>query len=131
MNWVVTLIINADQTIEERLRGLVDYIFKRDKIENILIYDIDATGKKGNLLTKKMNSLKGGYLALDKNELSILMSESGQIFELDLYLKSSYQFRIVVRDGSVIDLLGTGEMIPMEAIGNYEQIDINLYRTKK
>ena len=58
-----------------------------------------------------------------------LFQEEGQVIELDATLIQSQQslFKIIVRDGISIDVLGTEKILPKEILGNYCLVDSNLF----
>jgi hypothetical protein len=126
MTWAIELTISDQDTIEQRLQPILGYISSTNKIMNIQMKDIDATGKIGDLLTKKLN-LKQGPLTVEANDLNSLITEEGQIFELDLLLKSDSDYRIIIRSCGSIDILGNGKLLPAEIIGEHEVLDIKLF----
>jgi hypothetical protein len=127
MNWSVSLIVAEEESIEERLGPIVSYVIKANQIDNFVIHDIDATGPIGSQLTKEMN-LQNGPLSINENDLSTLFTEDGQVFELNLFLISSFEFRIIIRDGGIIDILGNGDKLPLTVTGDFIDLDIDLFR---
>ena len=126
MNWVISVNITEEESLERRLEKMVSYVIRDNQIEEFLIWDIDATGQIGNQLTKKLNDQKGPLL-ISGRDLNILFSEEGQIFELDLFLKGSFEYRFIVRDGNSLDVLGNGETLPPAVVGSYKDLDVNLF----
>src|ERR1700761_8339942 len=114
MNWAIELKIAENQTIESRLRAIIAYLIEKYEHINCLLDDIDATGSKGNQLTKIINA-QGRNLVISKDDLQSLVFEDGQIFELDLHLKNSSEFRFIVRDGNVVIVVGTGDQLTYTA----------------
>lgn len=126
MNWAVSLILEGDIRIEKRVKAVLRFIFDQFKDSKCFISDIDATGKLGNQLTKKLNANKEGII-LNEKELLELMDEDGQIFELDLLLSNTNKYRIIIRDGDILDILGEGEILPSIVIGKYQELDVDLF----
>ncbi|HEY4289944.1 MAG TPA: hypothetical protein VGN00_22740 [Puia sp.] len=125
MNWAISINI-TDEDLERRLEKIVSYVVRDSQIEEFLIWDIDATGYLGNQLTKKLNDQKRPLL-INEKDLNILFSEEGQIFELDLLLKGSFEYRFIVRDGNFLDILGNGKSLPSTVVGSYKDLDVNLF----
>lgn len=73
-------------------------------------------------------NVQKGILTINEKELLTLVSEKGQIFELDLLLKNSHEYRFIVRDGSSIDIVGNGEKLPVTVVDDHKDLDINLFR---
>jgi len=58
-----------------------------------------------------------------------VMTEEGQVIELDASLVKDDEelFKILIRDGVSIDLLGSGEMMPLTVLGKYVYVDKELF----
>jgi hypothetical protein len=126
MKWAISLILSDNEIIERRLEKIVSYVIMNNQIEHIFLYDIDATGYMGNQMTQRLNVVKEMFKIGD-NDLSALITEEGQIFELDLILKNSHEYRFIVRDGCFLDIVSDGPQLPDLILGLYEELDINLY----
>jgi hypothetical protein len=126
MNWAITIILSEEEVIEKRLNEIVSYIISNNQIRHCLIFDIDATGYIGNQMTQRLNINKDPIVISNK-ELSTLISEEGQIFELDLILKNSFEYRIIIRDNYYLEIIGSGQRLPNTILGSYEDLDINLF----
>lgn len=124
MKWVKNLLISENETIEKRIRTILEYILCTHASDRSLIRDIDATGKLGDKLTRRINNKE--KIELNKSELLSLLSEDGQIIELDILIGSPPRFQILVIDGNDVDILGNEEL-PLEALGKHSNGDLTLY----
>jgi hypothetical protein len=127
MNWIISLTLDADDSIEKKLERVLDYIFGKD--ENILVFvsDIEATGKVGVSLTRKSDQNREGFDS-SKDELLNVVNELGQIFELEAYFSNSKKFIVIVRDGGLIDFLGDSSKPSIEDVGAYVDGDLEEYK---
>jgi hypothetical protein len=123
MKWVKTLIIAENESLERRLAAILNYIVNTYGQVEWQLSDIDATGKLGNQLTDKMNN--ESVVQLNNSELLSLLTEDGQIFELDLRADSP-NFQIIVRYGDIVDILGDRDVPPV-VIGQYTDRDLSNY----
>jgi hypothetical protein len=126
--WAVTLFCDSLETIESRAIAIVRYLaHKLESPHAWMISDIDATGELGDRLTQQGNNL--GNLQLTVSELLALLREDGQVIELEATLVASQQelFKILIRDGCSIDVLGTGDLLPKTVLGDYEMCDRSLF----
>jgi len=126
MKWAISLVIEESEILEKRIERILSYIFNTTDQYSCIIYDIDATGYVGDQLTKKMNENKGP-LESNVKELIATATEDGQIFELDLSLSNSKNYRFIVRDGNMIDILGDAEKLPSSIVGDFTDLDIALF----
>lgn len=126
MNWAISLIISENEIVERRLEAIILYVIKKDQIKGFYINDIDATGNIGNEMTMKMNVQKEG-LSITEKEVITLVSEMGQIFELDLLLVNSFEYRFIIRDGNSLDIVSNGERLPFSILGPHNDLDVNLF----
>jgi len=129
MNYAITLRMTDSEEIESRLQPILGYYLNWGPNKEFLLLDIDATGEVGNSLTQQMNEQKNGFSITAAN-LAALISDNGQIFEFDLLVRSAHEVRIFVRDGNIIDLVGDKEAIPLAVVGEYEELDIRLFKTE-
>ncbi len=128
MNWAITLTIKEKETVESRLKPVIAYIQKLSPSSKYLITDIDATGKLGNQFSKKKN-FQEEPLAISEKDLSTLVCEEGQIFELNLRIVDLFELEIIVRTGSSIDILGKDVNLPSNILGDYTDLDIKLFES--
>lgn len=126
--WAVTLCCHHSENIEARAIKVVEYLAKQlDSSHFWVISDIDATGEVGDRLTQEGNNLVN--LQLTVSEMLALLREDGQAIELEASLVANQQelFKILIRDGCSIDLLGTGELLPKKVLGDYVMCDRALF----
>jgi hypothetical protein len=128
MKWAVALTLAENETIESRLRPIVSYLSRLSPSNKYLIRDIDANGKMGDQMTQRMNIQREGFL-ISEEEISTLVSEDGQVIELNLFILNSNEFRVIVRDGSSIDILGNEKILPQSVLGEHKDLDIGLFRS--
>jgi hypothetical protein len=126
MKWAITLIISADEKIEDRVKRILEHLFSLSSEFKLLLKEIDATGPVGNKFTQLLNN-NNDKIAIGKEELIELFSEDGQVFELNLIINNSQSYRIIIRDGDIVDIVGEKEMITEDVIGKFESMDPNLY----
>jgi predicted nucleotidyltransferase len=129
-------VITHDIDFVNKMLSEGQYFFTDIEKEGILLYDagntplaerIDATGKLGNELTQKLNVTNSEEM-LSKETLLALLNEDGQIFELNLLLTNSHWFKIFVRTGDYVDVVGSGERLPLDIAGQYVELDADLFR---
>ena len=121
--WVKTLIIK-NESPEQRLTTIAEYIFATYDPIKCLVTMIDATGKFGNMLTMTLN--EAGQTYVTKNEIMLLFSEAGQLIELELHLSGGHNFQIIVREWPVIDVLGDSDL-PSAVLGESINWDLDNY----
>lgn len=122
--WAVTLCCEEQEKLESRVAKIVEYLAKNNDLSNEwVISNIDATGRCGDRLTKKGNNQE--VFSLSTWNLLGVLNEEGQVIELDASLiKSGNEvFKIMIRDGISVDVLGRGEMLPLTVIGKYVVVD--------
>lgn len=125
--WALTLRCDDHERLEDRVALIVEYLGNLYEPNQWLISDLDATGKKGGQLTLRLNDEE--ILWLSNNHLVDILMEEGQIIELDATLvkNDSKLFRILIQDGVSIDILGTGQLLPLSVLGNYGLVDTELF----
>jgi hypothetical protein len=125
--WAATLRYNGNEKLEDRVALIVEYLAKHYQLSQWVISDIDATGRRGGSLTRRLNM--EGSLRLSSAKLLDILREDGQVIDLDAVLVKDDQelFRILIRDGVSVDALGSGSCLPSSALGNYEAIDAELF----
>lgn len=122
--WAVTLCCEEQETLESRVAKIVEYLAENWGLSNEwVISDIDATGRCGDRLTKKGNNQE--VFSLSTSDLLGVLNEEGQVIELDASLIKSGDevFKIMIRDGISVDVLGSGEVLPLTVIGKYVAVD--------
>jgi hypothetical protein len=109
------------------LPKIIEYLDKNYLLKQWVISDIEATGSYGNCLTARCNNQE--IFQVSTSDLLEVMGEEGQVIELDASLIKDDEelFKILIRDGVSIDLLGRGEMIPMTVFGKYVCVDKELF----
>ncbi len=125
MKWVKTLIIPDNLLLEQRLNSIVRYIFRTYIPVECIISDLDATGKLGNETSQKTDTRE--KVTHSEQDVTTLCNEDGQIFEMDLYITSRNNFRLIVRRGDIVDVLGDADL-PDEIIGPHTDGDLSAYR---
>jgi hypothetical protein len=121
MSWVINLIIYENEILEKRLERITTYIFEQEEGSDCYLADINATGPIGNQLTHRWNQEHG--FKIDRNALMNAITEDGQIIELNILVNRVRKFKIIVRDGFYVDIIGEGELIPQDITGNFQRID--------
>ena len=121
----VGLQLDLEESIEARLKPIFVYLtgFERNEF---WIEDVDATGQIGNRLTKEKNNSNASLL-IGGDDLNTIVSELGQIFELNVRVIGMNNLRIILRDGTSIDIVGELETIPQSIFGKYIELDISLF----
>lgn len=125
--WAVTLCCQAEEKLELRVAKIVEYLDRNYLLNQWEISDIEATGSYGNSLTARCNDRE--TFQVSTSDLLEVMREEGQVIELDASLIKDDEelFKILIRDGVSIDVLGSGEMIPMTVLGKYVYVDKELF----
>jgi len=125
--WAVTLCCEAEKKMELRVAKIVGYLDKNYLLKQWAISDIEATGSYGNCLTTRCNNQE--IFQVSTSDLLEVMREEGQVIELNASLIKDDEevFKILSRDGVSIDLLGSGEMMPLTVLGKYVYIDKELF----
>lgn len=125
--WAVTLCCEAEEKLELRVAKILEYLDKIYLLKQWGISDIEATGSYGNCLTARCNNQK--IFQVSTADLLEVMREEGQVIELDASLVKDDEelFKILIRDGVSIDLLGSGEMPPLTVLGKYVYVDKELF----
>lgn len=124
MKWAISLILNNDEVIEQRVEKTLNFIFNKLPQANIYITEIDATGMVGNEMTQRLNLSKTGFSS-NKDEILSAIKEPGQVLELQAQFSNSYI--LIVRRGIHIDLIGEGAMPSPSEIGLFKEEDLSLY----
>ncbi|HLO46972.1 MAG TPA: hypothetical protein VK211_00890, partial [Kamptonema sp.] len=127
--WAITLCYEKQEKLEPRVAQIIEYLALNCELPNEwMIADLDATGKCGDRLTKKGNNQEGLCLLSSADLLSVL-NEEGQVIELDASLVQNGDelFKILIRDGVSVDLLGSGEVLPLSVLGKYVTVDKSLF----
>lgn len=125
--WAVTLCCEAEEKLELRVAKILEYLDKNYLLNQWEISDIEATGSYGNCLTARCNNEE--ILQVSTSDLLEVMREEGQVIELDASLIKDDEelFKLLIRDGVSIDVLGSGEMMPLTVLGKYVYVDKELF----
>jgi hypothetical protein len=96
-------------------------------LDKCRISDLDATGNLGDQLTNEINHKT--FIHLFSREFLNLLHQEGQIIELEATLMEKEQelFKIIIRDGISVDILGSGKMIPRHILGDFISLDPELF----
>jgi hypothetical protein len=64
-------------------------------------------------------------LYLSSSEFLAILKEDGQVIDLDAAMLLSRQplFKIIIQDGSSVDILGRGKLLPSDVLGAYQTSD--------
>jgi len=125
--WAVKLCCEAEEKLELRVAKILEYLDKNYLLKQWAISDIEATGSYGNCLTAKCNNQD--KFQVSTADLLEIMTEEGQVIELDASLVKDNEelFKILIRDAVSIDLLSSGEMMPLTILGKYVYVDKELF----
>lgn len=125
--WAVTLCCEAEEKLELRVAKILEYLDKNYLLNQWEISDIEATGSYGNCLTARCNNEE--ILQVSTSDLLEVMREEGQVIELDASLIKDDEelFKLLIRDGVSIDVLASGEMMPLTVLGKYVYVDKELF----
>jgi acetylornithine/succinyldiaminopimelate/putrescine aminotransferase len=128
--WAMTLSQTSEESLEERVALIADYLAKTYKDAQWQISDLDATGKQGFMLTLQLNDEEQLYLS--SSEFLAILKEDGQVINLDAAMLLSRQplFKIIIQDGSSVDILGKGKLLPSDVLGAYQTSDPKLFLWK-
>lgn len=125
MKWAKSLKIRSNETVEQRLLVILNFLSTSYRQIDCVISSVDATGVLGNTLTHELNQIAQKSISIV--QLISLMNEDGQVFELHLSIKSDNQFEIFVVDGSDVDIIGDGPPLPLTVIGEHIDVDLSKF----
>ena len=125
--WAITLSQTSEERLEERVASIADYLAKTYKDSQWQILDLDATGKCGGRLTLQLN--KEDKLYLPSSDFLAVLAEDGQVIDLEAAILVNKQplFKIIIQDGSSVDVLGKGRLLPSDVLGAYRASDPKLF----
>ncbi|MDQ2098013.1 MAG: hypothetical protein QQW96_10240 [Tychonema bourrellyi B0820] len=126
--WAITLCYEEQEKLEPRVAQIIEYLAQNCDLPNQwIIADIDATGRCGDQLTKKGNNEE--VLRLSSADLLSVLKEEGQVIELDARLVQNGHevFKILIRDGVSVDVLGSGDVMPLTVLGKYVTVDKSFF----
>lgn len=126
--WAITLCYEEQEKLEPRVAQIIEYLAQNCELPNQwIIGDIDATGRCGDQLTKKGNNEE--VLRLSSADLLSVLKEEGQVIELDARLVQNGDevFKILIRDGVSVDVLGSGDVMPLTVLGKYVTVDKSFF----
>lgn len=129
MKWGKTLILKSNFDVEVRLQQILRYIAMHYTVTDYYLSGVDATGPLGNALTQELNS--GVIKQYNEEELLSLLKEDGQIFDMYLSIVGRENFLISVQGGTDIDVLGRGEPLPSEVIGDHTEMAFDQIQSYK
>lgn len=124
--FAVSLTLEKDEEPATRLAKLVVNICRNGV--RWRINQIDATGTYGNSLTEAVNV--GGVPVLTQTELLGLLSEDGQVFELQadgLSDTGGLFTRVLISDGCYLDWMGFGNPSDKGDIGEHKLQSCELF----
>ncbi|MEG4915065.1 MULTISPECIES: hypothetical protein [unclassified Microcoleus] len=123
----MTLCCKAEQKLELRVAKIVECFDQNYLLKQWEISDSEATGRYGNCFTTRCNNQE--IFQVSTSDLLEVMREEGQVIELDASLIKDDEelFNILIRDGLSIDLLGSGEMMPLTVLRKYVYVDKELF----
>ena len=126
-SWAITLSQNSEERIEERVASITDYLAKEYESSQWQISDLDATGKRGGRLTLQLN--EEDKLCLSSSDLLIILTEDGQVIDLEvaIIVDKKPLFKIIIQDGSSVDILGKGTLLPSNVTGVYKTSEPKLF----
>lgn len=125
--WAITLVVNSQEKLEHRLFKIVICLVPCYFLDKCRIFELDATGNLGDQLTNELNHKN--FIYLSSGEFLNLLHQEGQIIELEATLMEKEQelFKIIIRDGISVDILGSGKMIPRHILGDFISLDPELF----
>jgi hypothetical protein len=126
-SWAVTLNQTPEERLEERVVSIADHLAKAYKDSQWQVSDLDATGKYGGRLTLQLN--KEEQLDLSSSDFLTMLKEDGQVIDLEVVMLVNKKplFKILIQDGSSVDVLGRGELLPSSVLGECEAVDPKLF----
>ena len=121
--WIVALDFTPEEPIEPRVALIVQYLAQIYPDAIWIIDDIDATSPLGNDATNQVNNMRS--LSLSSGSLLEILNGDGQVFELDAVLthKQERIYRVFLRAGSHVVVIGTRQLIPHSILGRYRQLE--------
>ena len=126
--WAVTLTLEPQERLENRLVRIVEYLaHDYPRVFRLWEFsDLDATGLLGDRWTAELNEEE--HVFVRKEQFLALLKE-GQIIELEAKLMESPKksLEIIVRDGLSVDVLGLEITIPDQVLGNFTSVDPELF----
>ncbi|MFB8797689.1 MAG: hypothetical protein U7126_26435 [Microcoleus sp.] len=126
--WAITLCYEEQEKLEPRVAQIIEYLAQNCELPNQwIVADIDATGRCGDQLTKKGNNEE--VLRLSSADLLSVLKEEGQVIELDASLVQNGDevFKILIRDGVSVDVLGSADVMPLTVLGKYVTVDKSFF----
>ncbi|NJR62810.1 MAG: hypothetical protein HC769_30905 [Cyanobacteria bacterium CRU_2_1] len=125
--WAITLSQTSKERLEDRVALIADYLAKTYKDSQWQILELDATGKWGGELTLQLNDEDKLYLP--SPDFLTVLTEDGQVIDLEAAVLVNDQplFKIIIQDGSSVDVLGKGNLLPSDVLGSYKASDPKLF----
>jgi hypothetical protein len=130
----ITLVINPEEKIENRVFLIVDYLDKTYLQSQWIITEIDATGLLGNCLTHTLNNQQN--TTIYPQQFLQILQENGQILDLEATLIKNPQapqdiITIIIRDGYSVDILGYTELLPVNVLKDFISVDPHLFDSEE
>lgn len=125
--WAITLSQASKERLEDRVALIANYLSRTHQDSQWQILELDATGTQGNRLTLQLNDEEKLYLpSLD---FLAVLTEDGQVIDLEATMLVHDQpiFKVIIQDGSSVDLLGKGNLLPSDVLGSYKTSDPKLF----
>lgn len=125
--WALTLNQTSEEPLEERVTSVVNYLSRAYEDCQWQVSDLDATGKFGGELTLRLNDGDRPYLK--SADLLAVLTEDGQVIDLEVAILVNRQplFKIIIQDGSSVDILGKGMLLPIDVLGDYRTSDPKIF----
>jgi hypothetical protein len=125
--WAITLSQTSKERLEDRVALIADYLAKTYKDSQWQILELDATGKWGGRLTLQLNDEEKLYLP--SSDFLAVLTEDGQVIDLEAAILVNGQplFKIIIQDGSLVDVLGKGNLLPSDVLGLHKTSDPKLF----
>lgn len=126
-----TLVIQPEEKIENRVYFIVDNLAKTYPQSQWLITEIDATGLLGNSLTSILNNQEN--ITISASDFLQLLQEEGQIIDLEATLLKNTQkiITVFIKDGYSVDIFGLTELLPVNVLNDYIEVDVSLFETEE
>ncbi|MGH3024421.1 MAG: hypothetical protein ACRDNI_12250 [Gaiellaceae bacterium] len=125
--WALTLRQQPGEELESRLARIVRFLSEIYPRGRVLVSDFEATGPLGDELTQRLDAVE--EIEISALDLIGICEGAGQVIELDATLTDGGDdaIRLIVRDGTSVDVLGKGSRLPKEVVGAHDAVDPRLF----
>ncbi|XYH97338.1 hypothetical protein ACMHYB_57870 [Sorangium sp. So ce1128] len=125
--WAATLTLSHQERLENRILAIAQHMTATTTEGTWSVDDIDATGALGSRFTAQVNETIPAKLTT--SEFLSLLREDGQIIELDTRFEREglLLLRVIVRDGTSVDIIGTGTPLSADILGSHTAMDPGLF----